>query len=562
MKRRLWDTLVVIFALCIMVVMGTVFGAEPVATYKGGVITADELHYYDSLQRMQSRQYDARTDPRSELDDIVTERLLAEKARKLHLEQEKGFQTEAKEIEDECLTLALLAEIYEPITVTEEEIQEQYKKKLRDLIKEPTRKVRYIFIEFGQNPTEARKAEAKKKAEELVLRAKSGEDFAELARKYSDANSAAQGGDIGYIGRGKLQPAFERAVWSLPVLEISDPVLTKYGYCIIRVEDEKAASTSPLEKARDSIRLSIKSKKRSDALFNFRNEASREGIYRQHPEILQNENPSASDVLVTIGDFTYTYGDLGKRLEKEGMDIKTMSAEDREEWLYRIVEEFYMPKVAEAKGIQNTPRYKAFVQFQKDAKLATRYLEKKMEDESPSNDDLQSFYESNPKLFEYLIRRHVKLILVKANVPEKADRAQRHYALEAAKAKIDAVVEKLKQGESFEKLADCYDETPNHKPGGDIGWIQEPTASYIDLTVRKMAEGDVSDPVEFSQGYVVVKVEKIKVPKWNEVRDEVLRQWKRNKRRELKARLYQEALSEAKLQINEQALAEYIKTHK
>ncbi len=552
----------IVAVICTMVSVGAAFGGEPVAKYTGGVVTADDLEYYDSLQRMQSRQYDARTDPRSLLDDIVSERLLAEKARKLHLDQEADFQKETKNIEDESLALALMAEIYEPITVTEEEIQEQYKKNLSKLIKGPTRKVRYIFIEFGQNPTEARKAEAKKKAEELRVRAQRGEDFAELARKYSDANSAAQGGDIGYIGRGKLQAAFERTVWSLPVWEISEPVPTKYGYCIIRVEDEKGSSATPLEEVEDGIRSSLKSKKRGEAMVQFRTKVYEGNIYRQNPELLHKEYPSASDVLVTIGDFQYTYGDFKKGLEEEGLDIEQVIPEEQEEWLNRLIDGFYFAKVAVAKKVQDTPHYKAFVRFQKDANLTTRYLEKNLEDAAPSNSDLQRFYENNPKLFEHLIRRHLKLILVKADLPEKANHAQRHYAFEAAKKKIQTVVDKLKQGESFEALADRYDETANHKPGGDIGWVQEPTDPYVDITARKMAEGDVSDPVEFSRGYVMIKVEKIKIPKLDEVRDEVLMRWTKSKRRELNAQLRQQVLSEAKFQINNQGLAAYIKTRK
>ena len=77
-----------------------------------------------------------------------------------------------------------------------------------------------------------------------------------------------------------------------------------------------------------------------------------------------------------------------------------------------------------------------------------------------------------------------------------------------------------------------------------------------------MAEGDVSDPVEFGQGYVMVKVEKIKMPKLDEVRDEVLKHWTTSKRRGLNAQLRQEVLSEAKFQINNQGLAAYLKTRK
>ena len=174
-------------------------------------------------------------------------------------------------------------------------------------------------------------------------------------------------------------------------------------------------------------------------MFRFRSEVHREGIYKQDLDPLNKENPSPSDVLVTIGDFKYTYGEFKKRLEEENQDITQMLPEDREEWFHRVLDEFYFAEVAKAKGFQDTPRYKAIVKFQKDAELITRYLKKKLEDVTSSNRDLKSFYDNNLKSFQHLIERHLKLILVKANLPEKADRAQRHYAFLAAKKHYKAV---------------------------------------------------------------------------------------------------------------------------
>lgn len=79
-------------------------------------------------------------------------------------------------------------------------------------------------------------AEALALAEELRQRILNGEDFATLAQEYSeDPGSAAQGGDLGWIGRGVLVPEFEDVAFSLPVGEISKPVRTDFGYHLIEV---------------------------------------------------------------------------------------------------------------------------------------------------------------------------------------------------------------------------------------------------------------------------------------------------------------------------------------
>jgi peptidyl-prolyl cis-trans isomerase SurA len=79
---------------------------------------------------------------------------------------------------------------------------------------------------------------------ELALRLRDsllkGADFAELARRYSgDAASAAHGGELGWIERGKLLPEYERAAFGLQIGEVSAPVETPMGYYLIQVLDRR-----------------------------------------------------------------------------------------------------------------------------------------------------------------------------------------------------------------------------------------------------------------------------------------------------------------------------------
>jgi foldase protein PrsA len=90
------------------------------------------------------------------------------------------------------------------------------------------------------NSEETTTGAAKKKADEIYARAKAGEDFAKLAQENSqDPGTAANGGDLGFFGKGKMVPEFEEAAFKLNVGEISEPVRTVYGYHIIKVTDKK-----------------------------------------------------------------------------------------------------------------------------------------------------------------------------------------------------------------------------------------------------------------------------------------------------------------------------------
>jgi len=110
------------------------------------------------------------------------------------------------------------------------------------------------------DPNEA-KAKALAKAQGLLKQVREGADFAELAKANSDCTSKAKGGNLGFFGRGRMEPPFEKAAFALKVNEVSDVVETPDGYHIIKVTDRKEAGVTTFEQAKDDIIKMLKQQK-------------------------------------------------------------------------------------------------------------------------------------------------------------------------------------------------------------------------------------------------------------------------------------------------------------
>ena len=122
------------------------------------------------------------------------------------------------------------------------EIQAYYDKHRKDY--EQDAAIKAAFITLQKTPTSRDEAEAQREINRVLEEAKSGEDFAELARIYSDGPSGPRGGDLGFFGKGRMVKPFEDAAFALEPGQISEPVQTQFGWHIIKVEEKKGAADS------------------------------------------------------------------------------------------------------------------------------------------------------------------------------------------------------------------------------------------------------------------------------------------------------------------------------
>jgi peptidyl-prolyl cis-trans isomerase C len=151
---------------------------------------------------------------------------------------------------------------------SDEEIQKYYEKNKEAQFTTPEQRcVRHILFNKDQ----------KQKAEDVRQQLENGGDFAKLAKENSqDPGSAANGGDLGCLGKGETVPEFEQAAFGAEQGEIVGPVQTEFGYHILQVTDVKPEQTRSLQEVESQIRSQLVTEKQSEAFNKWIEEQKKE----------------------------------------------------------------------------------------------------------------------------------------------------------------------------------------------------------------------------------------------------------------------------------------------
>jgi peptidyl-prolyl cis-trans isomerase D len=150
------------------------------------------------------------------------------------------------------------SDFLDKVTIAEKEISDFYELN-QESFKNPKQiKARHILLKVSPDASESEETETKEKALSLLKRLKDGEDFAALAKKYSQDPAASKGGDLGYFTRGQMVKPFEELAFSLKKGEFGGPVKTQFGWHIIQVDDIKDATVKTFTEVRNHIVTTIK----------------------------------------------------------------------------------------------------------------------------------------------------------------------------------------------------------------------------------------------------------------------------------------------------------------
>src|SRR5215472_11571985 len=156
-------------------------------------------------------------------------------------------------IRNHILTQKVISsEVGSHITIGDDEIKKYYEAHKSEFVRPEEVALREIEVGTqGKSPDEL--AALKKKAETALKRVQDGEDFGEIAKRYSDSSTKEQGGFLGVYKRGELAKELEDKVFNMKRNELTDVLETKQGYLVLQVLEHYSEGQQPVDKVRNEI---------------------------------------------------------------------------------------------------------------------------------------------------------------------------------------------------------------------------------------------------------------------------------------------------------------------
>ncbi|MGD9111966.1 MAG: SurA N-terminal domain-containing protein [Desulfobacterales bacterium] len=363
------------------------------------------------------------------------------------------------------------------VVVSDDEIEVYYEDHPDEFHNPKTVEARHILIKLNQDASPEEVAKAKERIEAVLQKAKDGQDFAELAKENSEDSSKDKGGYLGTFKRDAMVKPFSEKAFSMKAGELSDPVRTRFGWHIIKVEKVNEATTTSFADAK------------SDILQKLTDEGSKHLAY---------------DAAESVYDAAFEGADLEAIAADRNLTIQTPDYFSR----------------AEPPKVSNNP-----------AKFAATAFELPDGEISEIQDFGDGYYIM--EIVEKLPAQIPELNEVKEKI--RADLIKQKKG-EKAKADAEAMLSALKDGETMDAAARKFDLEP--KSTGffkrnasipDIGSAREISRVAFELTAQNsFPEGALTGP---GGGYYVIKFKDRKIPSLTDIDKE---------KADIKARLLQQ----------------------
>lgn len=246
--------LIVVVLLLVQVFLGCSGGSDYLAKVNDNIISTDDFASYLKFKRIPDtdEQKKARI-----LDSYLEREALSVAVEKSDLLDDALIETEINEFRKEML-ISRYFETYLRETVTDQAVKNYYDTHVTEYEVKKA-KVAHILLRTNPKMGEVERKAKLTTAGEAFSKARTGEDFAEMAEAYSeDRSSARKGGEIGWLKEGSISPAFSAKVFSMKPGEISEPLETPFGFHVIKLLEEPRTVRKPFDEVKGTIRYQLR----------------------------------------------------------------------------------------------------------------------------------------------------------------------------------------------------------------------------------------------------------------------------------------------------------------
>ena len=188
------------------------------------------------------------------LERIIDMKLFSQEAHRLKLDRDPKVKLKIENMTERVLSSEYTKHLTAQINIGEDDLKNYYQNNKSEFQQPEQVKARHILVKTEE--------EAKAIKKEL----KKGKDFADLAKEKSTCPSKGRGGDLGWFGRGKMAPEFEKAAFNLKKGEVSGIVHTKFGYHIVKLEDRREAKRKTFDEVKARIKMKLRQQREKETI--------------------------------------------------------------------------------------------------------------------------------------------------------------------------------------------------------------------------------------------------------------------------------------------------------
>lgn len=521
-------------------------------------ITVDEFFRFvprDRFFKLNKEQREER------VMNFAKERLMLYDAYKKQYNKDKEVIKRVNSYREEVLVNSYFDYVILDSIINEELLTDLYRKLGTEI-----RAYRILISFKGSGASGSSKDESYNRAMKVYEMATSGIPFNELVKKYSD-DKTTEDGDLGYISIGRMEPELEDFIFSLKIGEISQPILTKRGYQIIKVADIRSrelpeyedyknylkriaidrhrkeidlAYKSIIEKTKNRYELKLHKDEIGRLLSNYiTNLEKLIGEKGQHVKpVTVLESIELNEVLISYKGGKFDKKWLIKQLEE--YPERAPSDLSNPHTFNRYLENLILKKIFIEKaisiGLDKKDNIAKALKYHEDRMVLNRYKQVEIGDKVDLSDEkLKSYYEEQ-KNKRYLEPPAAEVQEIYISDKELAER----------------VLKLALKGENFDSLAKRYTERLKNK-NGYLGYITDKQYLDIGKIAQTLEPGTIyKELIPSGKGYSIIKIlnRRPEQPKpYESIKSSVSSDYIKDERNRIESELFEKLKSKYKMEV-------------